>query len=136
MWGRQVGGERRGRRERRAEDVSRQLGEWSTEGTTPHALALATYEIVSGLTRRQAGGRREGTKERPEQLPTRGPPARSRTNTRSRKLSALRKDASRCSAELDPCADAALSRARRLTASDDGGGDGAASACARSGRAS
>ncbi len=43
-------------RERRAEDVSRQLGEWSAEGTALHAPALAHYEIASGLTRRRAGG--------------------------------------------------------------------------------
>jgi predicted nucleic acid-binding protein len=46
-------------REDRAEDVSRQLGEWATEGTVLHAPALAHYEIASGLTRSRAEGRLE-----------------------------------------------------------------------------
>lgn len=46
-------------REDRAEDVSRQLGEWAAAGTALHAPALAHYEIASGLTRSRAEGRLE-----------------------------------------------------------------------------
>ena len=43
-------------RESRADDVSRALGEWASEGTGLHAPALAHYEIASGLTRSRARG--------------------------------------------------------------------------------
>lgn len=43
-------------REPRAEDVSRVLGRWASEGTELHAPALAHYEIASGLTRSRARG--------------------------------------------------------------------------------
>jgi predicted nucleic acid-binding protein len=41
-------------REPRAEEVSRVLGRWVSEGTSLHTPALAYYEITSGLARGRA----------------------------------------------------------------------------------